>query len=81
MLDTIIPTQIAAAPTARVFFAPEAKQLNKSFKVSLFLGFNIPTTTHDIIAYMAAKSGVFPDKIKYTKIIRGVNESQFSFNT
>ena len=32
---TMIPTQIAAAPTAKVFLAPDAKQFQRSFKLNL----------------------------------------------
>ena len=46
---TIIPTQTAAAPTAKVFLAPDAKHPQRSGKLSLFFGFKNPITTHEII--------------------------------
>ena len=41
---TIIPTQTAAAPTAKVFLAPAAKQNHRSFILSRLFGLIKPIT-------------------------------------
>ena len=51
---TIIPIEVAAAPTAKVFFAPLARHSNKSLKVSLFFFLINPMTTQAIIPFTAA---------------------------
>ena len=51
---TIIPIAAAAAPTAKVFFAPCDKHWTRSLIVSLFVFFTKPINTHAIIEITAA---------------------------
>ena len=53
---TIIPTQIAAAPTAKVFFAPDAKQFQRSLTLSLLVGFIKPIVIHEEARASALKA-------------------------
>ena len=45
----MIPTQIAAAPPAKVFLAPDAKQFQRSLKLNLSLGLIKPIVIHEMI--------------------------------
>ena len=51
---TIIPIEVAAAPTAKVFFAPLARHSSKSLRVSLFFFLINPMTTQAMIPFTAA---------------------------